>query len=212
MSVNVTVSSPYPANLQPFSGTQPLPKGVHTFSVDHQYLEEKQLGGWLNTKWKKTWTCTGWTGTGDIPEKGVGNSVTFDIQNNSSITWIWASENQIGAQAVSICIFAAVISIALAGYYLFERPFIVAIFAGALGGLIHEIIKNGGKYVLPNVDEKGNLILGGLVGLLTGGVAGLLMYQGLLGGASISVDAKLAVESILAGLAVKGVADAAKAR
>lgn len=207
-TVSVTVNSVYPSEVKPHSGTLPLPKGEVAFSVKSPYREERTLGGWFNTKWTKVWTCTGWTGTGDIPEKGVGTYVKFNIQNDSSITWIWVSQNQVGAQVLSFVAFIAVLAIALAGYYVWQRPFIVAIFAGALGGLAHEIVQSGGKYVLPNSDEKGNFVLGGLIGIITGGVAGLLLYQGFLGTPPIVVDAKLGVGALLAGLAVKGIADA----
>jgi hypothetical protein len=36
--------------------------------------------------------CTGWTGTGDVPASGTGTSVTFDITENSTITWNWKTQ------------------------------------------------------------------------------------------------------------------------
>ena len=35
--------------------------------------------------------CTGWTGTGSVPASGEGDSVTFVIIEDSSITWNWAT-------------------------------------------------------------------------------------------------------------------------
>ena len=35
--------------------------------------------------------CTGWTGTGSAPASGEGNSVTFVITEDSSITWNWST-------------------------------------------------------------------------------------------------------------------------
>ena len=35
--------------------------------------------------------CTGWTGTGSIPASGEGDSVTFVITEDSSITWNWTT-------------------------------------------------------------------------------------------------------------------------
>ena len=35
--------------------------------------------------------CTGWTGTGSVPATGEGNSVTFVITEDSSITWNWST-------------------------------------------------------------------------------------------------------------------------
>ena len=35
--------------------------------------------------------CTGWTGTGSVPETGTETNVTFTIMEDSSIIWIWAT-------------------------------------------------------------------------------------------------------------------------
>ena len=35
--------------------------------------------------------CTGWTGTGSVPASGEGNSVTFVITEDSSVTWNWST-------------------------------------------------------------------------------------------------------------------------
>lgn len=36
-----------------------------------------------------SYTCTGWTGTGDVPASGSGTSTSLTIHQNSSITWNW---------------------------------------------------------------------------------------------------------------------------
>lgn len=36
--------------------------------------------------------CTGWTGAGSAPASGTGNSVTFTITNNTTLTWNWRTE------------------------------------------------------------------------------------------------------------------------
>jgi len=36
-----------------------------------------------------SYTCTGWTGSGDVPSSGSGTSVGFTMSENSSITWNW---------------------------------------------------------------------------------------------------------------------------
>jgi len=41
------------------------------------------------TEGTTVWICTGWTGTGSVPSSGNGDSVTFTINRNSSITWNW---------------------------------------------------------------------------------------------------------------------------
>ena len=40
----------------------------------------------------QVWTCTGWVGTGSVPVSGDGFSVTFSINENSSITWNWEAQ------------------------------------------------------------------------------------------------------------------------
>lgn len=40
------------------------------------------------------WTCTGWTGTGSVPPIGNDISVTFQITQDSSITWNWIAPPQ----------------------------------------------------------------------------------------------------------------------
>ena len=41
------------------------------------------------TEGSTLWTCTGWSGTGSVPSSGTGNTVTFSITQDSSITWNW---------------------------------------------------------------------------------------------------------------------------
>jgi len=41
------------------------------------------------TEGNMVWTCTGWTGTGDVPSTGSGTTVTFTITQDSAITWNW---------------------------------------------------------------------------------------------------------------------------
>ena len=40
------------------------------------------------------YVCTGWTGTGNVPATGTGNSVTITMTQNSSINWLWAIQPQ----------------------------------------------------------------------------------------------------------------------
>ena len=216
VTFSVTVSSPY-GKPNPANGVVNLDKGPQTLSVTSPDSEEKEAGGIILRilrkktggiiSWKKVWVCTGWTGTGDIPSKGVGTSVTFPLTQDSTITWNWVG-SQLGNQILSIVAVAFFIAVGLVTAYLWPHAFFVAISAGALGGLAHEIVQSGGKYILPTTDATGNFCLGGLIGIITGGIAGLLTYQGLLGTVSVTVSAKLAVAALIAGLAVKGIADA----
>jgi hypothetical protein len=42
------------------------------------------------TEGSAVWACTGWSGSGSVPSGGDGTSVTFNITQDSSITWNWA--------------------------------------------------------------------------------------------------------------------------
>jgi hypothetical protein len=37
----------------------------------------------------ENWTCTGWSGTGSVPASGSGTTVSFDINEDSTLTWNW---------------------------------------------------------------------------------------------------------------------------
>jgi hypothetical protein len=45
--------------------------------------------------------CVGWTGTGDVPTVGTSNTVVFEAQTNSTLTWLWQTQFQLTAQVVS---------------------------------------------------------------------------------------------------------------
>ena len=159
------------------------------------------------TMGRKVWTCDGWVGTGSVPSKGVSTDVTFPITEDSTITWNWVG-CQLVSKILSIVAFVALILIVIVTTHFARYAFIDAVSAGALGGLAHEIVQSQGKYILPNTDETGNFCLGGLIGIITGGTAGLLTYQGLLGTTPVTASTKLLVAALVAGLAIKGVADA----
>ncbi len=36
--------------------------------------------------------CKGWTGTGSVPREGTTNEVSFDLNMNSTLTWLWRTE------------------------------------------------------------------------------------------------------------------------
>jgi hypothetical protein len=85
-----------------------------------------------------------------------------------------------------------------------------AVSAGALGGLVHEIAQSKGTAFLPDTspstaDKNGESYLGGLVGIILGGAAGLLT----LSASSASVSTQLVVTAFAAGVALKGISDAA---
>jgi len=166
--------------------------------------------------------CTGWKGTGSVPALGQAASVTFPIDSDSTIEWQWEppttpakpasfweifKENSAWqSQLMSLILLVIVLALGLTFYYSFPRAFFMALFAGGIGGMIHEFAQSYGKFLLPNTDAKGNQCLGTLLGILAGAVAGLLVYKGLIPHASVGPE--LAVSAIIAGLAAKGLADA----
>ncbi len=111
-------------------------------------------------------------------------------------------------QIASIASVFLVLALAWAGYAAGSAMF-TAVFAGAIGGLVHEIAQSNGQFMLPYDDGKGNYYLGGLFGLVAGGVAGLLLTQGL---GAAAVSEALVSEAFLAGLGLKGFADAVAAK
>ncbi|HNS32356.1 MAG TPA: cohesin domain-containing protein [bacterium] len=57
----------------------------------HAYVEGSQVTVSVPSPVANTgqYVCIGWTGTGSVPATGTTNSVTFTINENSSITWLW---------------------------------------------------------------------------------------------------------------------------
>lgn len=83
---------------------------------------------------------------------------------------------------------------------------------GALGGLAHEIAQSGGKVAFFQRYQDG-IYLGSVAGMILGAVAGLLVVRGLAAGlagpAGTTSTTLLAYEAFIAGLALKGVTEAA---
>jgi hypothetical protein len=80
---------------------------------------------------------------------------------------------------------------------------------GALGGLAHEIAQSGGKILFFEKKDDG-FYLGALSGMILGAVAGVLSARVLFTGKPPELSAaQLTYESLLAGVALKGVVEAA---
>ncbi len=43
--------------------------------------------------------CTGWTGTGSVPASGSGSSVSFTMQEDSTLAWNWRTDHWISLEA-----------------------------------------------------------------------------------------------------------------
>jgi len=95
----------------------------------------------------------------------------------------------------------------------FEWLLWLAASVGGLGGLTHEIAQSGGKIAFFEKHEDG-LYLGTLAGVALGAVAGILVVRGYLvpapQGTTASFSlAQVSYEVFTAGLALKGVVEAA---
>jgi len=86
---------------------------------------------------------------------------------------------------------------------------------GAIGGIVHELSQSKGTAFLPSTSTSkdgagaggggGESYLGGLVGIVLGGAAGLLT----LSTSSAQVSTQLVITAFAAGVALKGISDAA---
>lgn len=86
----------------------------------------------------------------------------------------------------------------------------VAIGAGGLGGLIHELAQSKGKILFIKKYDDG-VYLGSISGIILGLVAGILMLQNQITSDQTIETAKLTkatFDAFIAGLALKGVVDA----
>jgi hypothetical protein len=94
-----------------------------------------------------------------------------------------------------------------------------AVTVGAIGGLVHEIAQSKGTAFLPDTDnsqqkkdgnnsqQKTESYLGGLLGILLGGAAGLVALS--VSNAPTSVSTQMIATAFAAGVALKGIADSA---
>ena len=86
---------------------------------------------------------------------------------------------------------------------------LLAASVGGLGGLVHEFAQSKGKIVFFQKHEDG-VYLGSLAGVFLGAVAGLLAIRGYVIGSPTGISmTQVSYEGFLAGLALKGVAEAA---
>ncbi|MEI7437317.1 MAG: hypothetical protein WCL16_11005, partial [bacterium] len=93
-AVNLTIVSTVPAYgpvgaPQPWSGTQATNNGAYiTASVTTPFS-----GGVIPAGIREMLvTPVSWTGTGSLPGSGAGNSATFTITNDTSVTWNWVEQ------------------------------------------------------------------------------------------------------------------------
>jgi hypothetical protein len=86
----------------------------------------------------------------------------------------------------------------------------IAAAVGALGGLVHEMAQSGGKILFFERKADG-FYIGAIAGAVLGAVAGLMTIHGLLvdGGIPPGGATQLVYEALIAGMALKGVTEAA---
>jgi uncharacterized protein DUF4257 len=111
---------------------------------------------------------------------------------------------------VTISVFVALVAVAWVsasnGWVL-----ALALSVGGLGGLIHELAQSRGKILFFSKQDDG-IYLGTIAGVVLGAVAGVLTVRGfLLEGSETTFEGtvKVTYEVFLAGLALKGVVEAA---
>jgi PKD repeat protein len=82
------------------------------FEVSSDYGSPTPTSGWFDNGTQITasvdspvpgppgtqYVCTGWNGTGSVPDSGSTNSVTFTITQPSSITWNWKTQYYLTVQ------------------------------------------------------------------------------------------------------------------
>jgi len=80
---------------------------------------------------------------------------------------------------------------------------------GGLGGMAHEIAQSGGR-ILFFQSNKDGVYLGSIAGVVLGAIAGILVVKGDITGDVLSISTfQLTFDTFVAGLAFKGVAEAA---
>lgn len=85
----------------------------------------------------------------------------------------------------------------------------LAVSVGGIGGLIHEIAQSRGRILFFQRFQDG-IYLGSVAGVVLGAVAGVLAVRGYVANGAATIDTtQIAYEIFLAGLALKGVVEAA---
>jgi hypothetical protein len=95
--------------------------------------------------------------------------------------------------------------------YHYQWLFVLAFSVGGIGGLVHDVAQSRGKILFFERHSDG-LYLGTIAGVFLGAVAGILVIRGYLTEDTATTNAtfiKMSYEAFLAGLALKGVAEAA---
>jgi len=107
--------------------------------------------------------------------------------------------------AMAMVVVLILVVLGLAGA-LTKSVFLLSIVAGSVGGLIHDLVQNKAVILYPSTTEEG-VYLGWILGIILGGAAGFIAYAS--GVVSGTFDPRLLSAPFTAGIALKGVTDAA---
>ena len=124
------------------------------------------------------------------------------------------AQNLTRLEVLSIIVTAAIgVVLAFAAWFSYRNHWllVLAFSVGGMGGLVHEIAQSRGKILFFRRQSDG-LYLGTIAGVILGAVAGILVIRGYLTKDMSTTNAtfvQISYEAFLAGLALKGVAEAA---
>ena len=102
----------------------------------------------------------------------------------------------------------ALILIAVAWWNYNQNAFAMAISLGCVGGLMHELAQSGGK-VLFFAKKDDGVYLGSVSGMMLGGISGMIAAHAIPVSPAGPEFQNLAYETFMAGLGLKGLAEAA---
>lgn len=112
---------------------------------------------------------------------------------------------------IATAVLGVLLVIAAGLSYSYQWLLILAFSVGGLGGLVHEIAQSRGKILFFQRQSDG-LYLGTISGIVLGAIAGVLVIRGYVTGDTATTHAtfvQMSYECFTAGLALKGVAEAA---
>ncbi len=97
------------------------------------------------------WACTGWSGTGSVPQTGTATNLSFNIREDSSMTWLWEKQNNITVSATGIG------TSTFGTQWITDKTMATAmivpdepLFAIVLSGDTNGIVRDGGTLTIPS--------------------------------------------------------------
>ena len=122
-------------------------------------------------------------------------------------TTAWTHDDKLAA-GITVLTLVIMALFAIVAWYS-QSVIWLAVFVGALGGLAHEFAQSQGRVLIPKKNQDG-IYFGSLSGALLGAIAGILWVRGVVEGSASNPSLNsFVIEAFLAGLALKGVTEAA---